>query len=151
MTTASVAMKWHSSKCGRKQSAFSLLELTAAAAMIAVIIAASLQMLRALEGYQRRCERKQLAQQAVAAVAETVGNLPWDTLSTETAQTVRTPRSMQDRLKATTLTVRVFDENKPLVSKRIHVELIDKSNTDNLQSLAQLTCWSFPDRQPKTQ
>ncbi len=90
-------------------------------------------------------------EQAVAAVAETVGNLPWDTLSTETAQKIRTPRSMQDRLKATTLTVRVFDENKPLVSKRIHVELIDNSNSDNLQSLAQLTCWSFPDSQPKTQ
>lgn len=151
MNTANVAMKRRSSKCGRKRSAFSLLELSVAAAMMAAVIAASLQMLHALEGYQRRCERKQLAQQAVAAVAENVGNLPWDTLSTETAQTMKIPRSMQDRLKATTLTVRVFDENTPLVSKRIHVELIENNTSDRPQPLSQLTCWSFPDRQQKTQ
>lgn len=144
-------MRQRTRNYGPRRAAFSLLELTVAAAIMASIIAASLQMLHALEGYQRRCERIRSAQQAVAAVAEEVGNLPWDTLSTDAAQTIKLPKSLQDRLQGTTLTVRVLDESEPTSSKRIHVALTENPNSGELRTLSRITCWSFPDYPSKTQ
>jgi prepilin-type N-terminal cleavage/methylation domain-containing protein len=123
---------------------FTLLELTVAAALVAVFLASSLQMLRVLTENQRSAERRAIAMQAVQAVAEQVGNLPWDQLTTQTAQQAKIPPALKDRLPGAKLTIVVAEELAP-VSKRIAVELSWSDTKGQLRAPARLTSWAFPD------
>lgn len=132
-----------------RQRGFTLLELTVAAAVMAALLAASLQMLRALTDNQRAAARRAIALQAVQAVAEQVGNLPWDQLTTETAQQTKISPPLETRLPGANLTIVVADEPTPIVSKRITTELTWTDKRGRVGAPARLTNWAFPDERPK--
>ena len=75
-------------------SGFTLVELIAAAAMLAVLLATSLKMLHVLGDQQQAADRRVLAEQAVEVVGEQIGNLPWDQLTTEAAKRIAIPAQL---------------------------------------------------------
>jgi prepilin-type N-terminal cleavage/methylation domain-containing protein len=127
---------------------FTLLELTVASALMAVLLAASLQMLRALSDHQRAAERRAIAMQAVQAVAERIANLPWDQLTTEAAQQTKIPPSLASRLPGAKLTAAVAEEPTPL-SKRIEVQVGWTDTKGQGGAPIRLTSWAFPDKTAK--
>src|SRR6476659_10959715 len=85
--------------------AFTLLEVTIAAGMLAVLLTTSVQMLRALSIHQRASERRAVALEAVQAVADQVANIPWDQLTAESAKKVTIPKQLAGYLPSAKLTI----------------------------------------------
>ena len=125
-----------------KQSAFTLLELSAAAAITALLLAASLQMLQALTAYERAAERRAYAQQAISAVAEQVAATPWDKLSAD-APAFGIPQPLQRYLPGAKLAVALSEETSP-VAKRIMLELTWSDPRGREIKPERLTAWAFP-------
>lgn len=131
-----------------RRRAFTFIELSAAIAMLAILLVTTLQMLRALSNHERMVDRRLVAEQAAQAVAEQASNLPWDALTTESAQQVGIPQSLADPLPNAKLAVQVTDENTPVRCKRINVELTWQNLNGQPGKPARLTCWAFPEKQP---
>lgn len=127
----------------RKRHAFTLLELSAAAAITALLLAASLQMLHALSAYERSAERRAYAQQAIAAAAEQAAGTPWEKLSAEAPPKVDIPQPLQKYLPGAKLTVAVADEKLP-AAKRIMLELAWSDPRSREIKPERLTTWAFP-------
>jgi hypothetical protein len=121
-----------------------LLEVIMASAMLAVLLATMLQMLRATNNHQRSNERRVIALQAVQAVADQVANIPWEQLTAESAKQVTIPRPLQSYLPGSTLAITVDEEPAPAAAKRIHVELAWNSADGKPGAPVRLTSWAFP-------
>jgi len=132
-----------------RRIAFTLLELTLATALLAALLATSLQMLHALSDHQRNTGRRAIAMQAVQAVSEQIGNLPWDQLETETAQHIELLSQFESRLPGAKLIVAVAEEPMPVASKRITVALIWTGAKGEIGAPVRLTSWVFPDNRPR--
>jgi hypothetical protein len=132
-----------------KRPAFTLLELSAAAAITAMFLAASLQMLRALSAYDRSAQRRAYAQQALAAVAEQAAGTPWDKLSSDSPPTIGIPQPLKKYLPNAKLTIAVAEETSP-AAKRIMLELNWNDPRGRETRPERLTTWAFPPaRQPR--
>jgi|SRR6478735_2709950 len=131
----------------RRSCAFTLLEVIIAAALLAMLLIASVQMLRALSASQRASERRTVAIEAVQAVSDQIANIPWLELSPKNAEKVAVPESLSRFLPDALLSVSVSDQAKP-TSKRIEVELTWKG-PDGFVAPVRATSWAFPER-PRT-
>src|SRR6478609_963661 len=103
--------------------AFTLLEVIIAAGMLAVLLTTSVQMLRALSIHQRASERRTVALEAIQAVTDQVGNIPWDQLTAEAAKKVTIPKQLAGYLPGAKLSVSLDEDARPARSRRIHVDL----------------------------
>jgi type II secretory pathway pseudopilin PulG len=128
----------------KRRPAYTLLELTVAAAMLGVLLAASLQMLSALTSYHRSAERRAIALEAVQFVADQASNLPWSELTTESASQVKIPAALSERLPNAALKISVTTEAEPTESKRIMVELTWADAKGRTGAPARLTTWAYP-------
>jgi prepilin-type N-terminal cleavage/methylation domain-containing protein len=128
---------------------FTLVELIAAAAMLAVLLATTLKMLHVLGDQQQAADRRALAEQAVEVVGEQIGNLPWDQLTTEAAKRIAIPAPLESHLPGAKLEVSVEAESAPVASKRIRIELTWKNLQGQPSAPVRLTCWAFPDSPSK--
>jgi len=122
-----------------------MLELTVAAAMMAVLLATSVQMLRVISGQQRAAERRALALRAVQAVAEQLENAPWDQLTSESAKQASIPHQVETYFPGAKLTATVVEEPIPLTSKRIMIEFTWTGPDGRAVAPARLTAWAYPD------
>jgi len=122
-----------------------LLEVVMAAGMLAMLLAVTVQMLRATTNGQRAAERRVIALQAVRAVADEVANTPWDQLTAESAKQVKIPEPLQAHLPGSALTVAVDEEPAPVTAKRIHVELAWKTAEGKPGAPVRLTSWALPE------
>lgn len=123
---------------------FTLLELTVAAALLAAVTTASLQMLRALTDQQRMAERRAIAIQAVQVVSEQTSNLRWEELTQDRAATVTIPRQLESALPGAKLAIDVTELKEPVETKRIQVRLDWVRNNGQPGTPARLTTWVFP-------
>jgi prepilin-type N-terminal cleavage/methylation domain-containing protein len=128
-----------------RRHGFTLIELTAAAAMLALLLTTSAQMLRVLSAHERATEQRAFALQAAQAISEEVGNLPWDQLTTETANQVKVPAQLDPRLPGSKLTITVAEESAPTTSKRIMLELVWNATNGHAVAPVRLTSWAFRD------
>jgi hypothetical protein len=128
----------------RHSCAFTLLEVITAAALLAMLLIASVQMLRALSASQRASERRTVALEAVQAVSDQIANIPWNELSTKTAEKVSIPEPLNDFLRGAMLSVFVDEIAKPN-SKRIRVE-VTWNGPDGAAAPVEMTTWVFPER-----
>jgi hypothetical protein len=122
-----------------------LLEVTVASAILMVILSASIEMLRAVAGQQRAAERHAIAMQAVQAISEQIGNIPWEQLTTEAAAKVAMPAPLERHLPAAKLLVVVEDQAEPVAAKRIRVELTRSGPGDTPAAPVRLTSWVYPE------
>src|SRR3982751_5473492 len=103
--------------------AFTLFEVIIAAAILAALLSASVQMLHVLSIHQRATERRAAALQAVQAISDEVANIPWYQLTLESAKKVTIPQPINDYLPGAKLSVSLNEEAAPTSSKRLHVDL----------------------------
>jgi prepilin-type N-terminal cleavage/methylation domain-containing protein len=128
-----------------RRRGFTLLEVTVAAAMLAMLMGASLQMLRVVSVRQRAADRRTIALEAIQAVSDQVANIPWDNLSIESARRVTIPQPLQTYLPGAILSLSLDDEAAPVPSRRMHVELTWNAPDGQPVAPANLTSWIFPD------
>lgn len=128
----------------RRSRAFTLLEVILAATLLAMLLVASVQMLRALSASRRASERRTVALEAVQAVSDQISNIPWSELSPRSAERVAVPDPLRGFLPDSMLTVTVNDEAQP-TAKRIQVELTWKG-PDGAVAPVRVTSWAFPER-----
>jgi hypothetical protein len=131
-------------------SAFTLLEIVAASAMLAVLLTSCVQMLRAISIHQRASDRRIVAMEAVQAVADEAANISWDQLTADSAKKINVPKPLSGHLPGAKLSISLEDENMPAASKRIHIELTWNGQDGQPVAPVQLTTWAFPDR-PRTE
>ena len=129
-----------------RRRAFTLLEVIVAAAMLAVLLTTSVQMLRALSIHQRASERRAVALEAAEAVADQVANIPWDQLTAESAKKVTIPKPLDDYLLGAKLSVSLDEEAAPTPSRRLHIDLTWNGPDGQAVAPVRLTSWVFPER-----
>jgi hypothetical protein len=125
--------------------AISLLEVTAAAAILAVLMTISVQMLQAVNSQQRSAERRALALATVQALSEQFGNVSWDELTAEAAEKVEIPAAAKRHLPGAKLGVTVHQEQDPVVAKRVAITLVWNGPYGQATAPMRLTTWVFPD------
>ncbi len=127
-----------------------LVEVIAAVTMLAVLLASSVQMMRALGTQQLAAARRAMAIQTVQAVTEQLTNLPWDELTPEAAAKLTLPEVATLYLPGAALSAAVENANQPVESKRLSVEL--RWNAPNGKPAAPLrvTTWVYPDDASQT-
>ncbi len=124
---------------------FTLMEVVIAASMLAVLLTASVQMLRAISLHQRASERRAVALEGVQAVADQVANIPWQQLTAQNAQKATLPKPLDGYLPDAKLSVSLEDAEAPVKSRRIHVELTWNGQDGQPVAPVQLTGWAFPE------
>jgi hypothetical protein len=122
----------------------SLLEITLAAGLLGVLMTVSVQMLRVMGDRQRAAERRAAALQTVQALAETLGNVPWDELSASAVDQITIPEVTRRHLPGAKLSVTVNDESEPVVAKLVMLELRWNNPRGQTSAPVRLTTWVFP-------
>ena len=128
-----------------RRRGFTIMEMVVAAGILALLLTTTVHMLRVLTDHQRASDRRATAIEAVQAVAEQVGNLPWDQLTTESAQQITIPQQLEARLPGTIVTIEVDEEASPVADKRIMVELTWIGQDKETVAPIRLTTWAFRD------
>jgi hypothetical protein len=131
-----------------RRSAMSLLEITIAAALLTALMIVSTQLIRALGGNQQALERRALAMRTVQALAEQIGNTPWEALSAESVGLIEIPADVTSFLPNAKLNLALDEEHEPVVAKRVSLELQWNGSTGQPAGPARLTTWIFPDDLP---
>jgi hypothetical protein len=129
-----------------RRHAFTLFEVIIAATVLAALLTASVQMLRAVSIHQRSTEHRAAALQAVQAISDEVANIPWDRLTVESAKKVTIPKPLDGYLPGAKLSVSLDEEPAPAPSKRLHVDLTWNGPDGQPVAPVRLTSWVFPDR-----
>ncbi len=127
-----------------RPAALTVLELTIAVAVLAVLLATSMKMIHLVTNQQRASERRNVALQTVQAISEQIGNTPWEQLTAETANQITVPRQVASYLPGAKLAITVSDETDP-VSKRVLVELTWSGPGAKRTAPVRLTSWVFPE------
>ena len=136
-------------RAGRR--GMSLLEVAVAAALLAVLLSASTQMLRVLSNQQRAAERRVVALQAVQAVAEQIGNLPAEQVTADMARQVAIPEAARSYLPASRVNLVVAEEAEPVAAKRVSIELSWSGPGGQPAAPVRLTTWVFAEPRPPRQ
>jgi hypothetical protein len=129
-----------------RRRAFTLIEVVIAAGMLAMLLTTSVHMLRALSLHQRASERREVALEAVQAVADQIANIPWDKLTAESAEKVTIPKPLDGYLPGAKLSVSVDEIAAPAASRRVHVDLTWNGADGQPVAPVRLTNWVFPER-----
>ena len=124
----------------------SLLEVTVAAAMLAVLLTTSGRLVRVLINHQRAVERQAVALQAAQAVLEQATNTAWDELTAESARQMEIPAAIAPVLPGAKLVVAVAEDEDPIVAKRVSVELSWNGAAGKSAGPVRLTAWVYPER-----
>jgi hypothetical protein len=108
-----------------------------------MVMAVSVQMLRVMGDRQRAVERRNVALETVQALAEQLGNMPWDQLTHETAEQMRIPEAIARHLPGGEISVAILEESDPVVAKRMTLEL--RGPHSQPVAPTRLTTWVYPD------
>ena len=122
-----------------------LIEITAAAAMLAVLLASSVQVMRVLAAQQVAAARRGLALQTVQSLTEELANVPWDELTPDVASKLTVPDVVNLYLPSAALSASVVDEERPVTAKRLSVELRWQAPNGQPAAPLRLTTWVYPE------
>jgi type II secretory pathway pseudopilin PulG len=128
-----------------RRPGMSLLEIMLAAGLLGILMTVSVQMMRVMGDRQRAAERRAAALQTAQALAEMLGNRPWDELTDSAAEKIEIPESMRSHLPGATLSVTVNEESDPIAAKRVMLELRWKNPRGQSPAPVRLTTWVFPE------
>jgi type II secretory pathway pseudopilin PulG len=126
-------------RCG-----MTLIEITAAAAMLAVLLASSVQVMRALATQQLSAARRMMALQTVQSLTEELANAPWDELTPDAADKLTVPDVVNLYLPSAALSADVVEEQQP-AAKRLSVELRWQAPNGQPSAPLRLTTWVYPE------
>jgi prepilin-type N-terminal cleavage/methylation domain-containing protein len=134
----------HVTRFGRRRG-LTLLEVSMAAAMLCVLMLIAVQMFWAVTTKQPAAERHALALEAVQALAEQIGNMRWNELTTPSVGQIQMPASASAHLPGAKLAVDLTEEVEPIAAKRVTVELTWNNPPGRPARPVRLTCWAFVD------
>jgi hypothetical protein len=120
-----------------------LIEVSASAAMLAVLLAGTVQMMRELSTQQLSATRRTVALQAIQALAEELSNVPQDQLTPDAAEKLTIPEVVNLYLPGATLGATIADEDGPVASKRLSLTLGWRSAGGQPAGPMKLTTWVF--------
>jgi prepilin-type N-terminal cleavage/methylation domain-containing protein len=132
-----------------QRSGFSLMEVSAAAAMLAVLLALTVQVVIVLSAQQQAAERRAFAVQAVHNLLELVENLSWEQVNEDTADLLRLPESVRGNLPSAKITVATAGETEPVEAKRVTIELAWSTMGGRPAAPVRMTTWVYPDSPPR--
>ncbi len=121
-----------------------IIEVAAAAAMLAVLLASSVQVMRALANQQIAAARRVMALQTVQSLTEELANTPWDQLTPESAGKLTIPDAAKRYLPGVALSANVAADDEPVESKRLSVELRWRTPSGQQSAPLHLTTWVYP-------
>jgi type II secretory pathway pseudopilin PulG len=130
-------------QCRWPRRGITLLEVTVAVGMLAVLLATSVQMLHVFTIQHQAAERHAVALQAVQAIAEQAANIRWDELTSQSAGQLTLPPIAASRLPAARLSLTVENEVEPVVAKRIMITLTWNAPNGRQARPVRLTCWAY--------
>jgi len=122
-----------------------LLEVSVATALLAILLGTTTQFLRVLSTQQRAGERRLVAMQAVQAVAELISNMRADELTADAARQVAVPADAEPYLPGARLDIDVADESLPVAAKRVSIALFWNGPSGQQAGKVVLTTWVFPE------
>ena len=120
-----------------------IIEIIVACAMLIVLLSGSMPMMRALATQQRALERRAVALQTIQAVSEQLGNMSWEMLNQQAANSLALPELVRTRLPGATLTAIVADEPLPVAAKRLLVEISWDAPNGQPAGPLRLATWVF--------
>jgi prepilin-type N-terminal cleavage/methylation domain-containing protein len=126
------------------RAGFTLVEVIAATAMLAVLLVSTAHVLRVIGTQQIAADRRNLALQSLQNIAEQVGNVPWEELTPEAAGKLTVPDSVKAYLPDAILAAKVTDVQEPVAGKRVSLELTWNAPNGQPAAPAILTVWTFP-------
>jgi hypothetical protein len=124
--------------------ALTLVELTIAIAVFAVLLATSMKMIFVTSNHVRANERRNVALQTAQAVSEQIENMPWDQLTPEAASQIAIPEIAAPYLPGAKLTIVVNEDTDP-PAKRVFVEITWNGHGGQRSGPVRLTSWVFPE------
>lgn len=125
--------------------AMTLIELIAAASILAVLLASSVQVIRVLDKHRQSTERRAIALQTTQALLEELSNTPWEQLTPEAASKLQIPDAVTDYLPVARIVASVDDETDPVAAKRVAVAIEWTTAAGNLNA-TQLTTWVYAEQ-----
>lgn len=132
----------------KSKRGITIVEVTAAAAMLAVLLATSAQVMRSLATRQEAAARRAMALQTVEAVLEEFSNRPWDELTAASAGQVTLPEVAKTHLPGASVVATVADVTDPVAAKRLAIELQWNSLHGQPARPVRLTTWVYSDASP---
>ena len=122
-----------------------LVEISAAVAILAVLLGSTVQVMRVLGLQQRAAVRHTVALETAQALVEELANTPWDELTPAAAERLVVPNVVQDYLPGAKLVARITEEATPVAAKRLTVELTWTAPNGQPAAPVRLTAWSYRD------
>jgi prepilin-type N-terminal cleavage/methylation domain-containing protein len=123
------------------RGAMTLIELIAAASILAVLLGSAVQVIRVLDKHRQSTERRAIALQTTQALLEELSNTPWEQLTPAAAAKLQIPEAVTDYLPTARIVATVDDETDPVAAKRVAVA-IEWTAAGNLNA-TQLTTWVY--------
>lgn len=127
----------------RHRAGVTLMELTAAAAMLGMLLASSVQVLRTFSHQQRAADRQGVALQTVQNLMEELTNRRWDELTPGDVTGLRVPDAVASYLPGAEIMATATDEPEPVESRRITIALTWDTPSGQRGGPVQLTAWAF--------
>jgi Tfp pilus assembly protein PilE len=122
-----------------------LIELIAAASILAVLLASAVQVIRVLDKHRQSTERRAIALQTTQALLEELSNTPFEQLAPETAARLQIPDAVKPYLPNATVAATVDEVADPIPAKRVAVA-IEWTTSAGAALPTRLTTWVYPEQ-----
>jgi prepilin-type N-terminal cleavage/methylation domain-containing protein len=121
-----------------------VIEIVAAAAILAVLLASVVQAFRVFDTHRRVAERRAVALETTQSLLEQLSNTPWDGLTPAIAEKLAIPAAVKSFLPGANVAASVADVSEPVVAKRVSVELKWNAPSGAEARPVRLTSWVYP-------
>ena len=125
-----------------RKNGISLVELIVASAILAVMMAVSLQLLGLVASGRKAVQQRQTAVREAGNFMQRASALPWDKLDQQTLEGFSLSGNTADELQDARLIVTVLETpSAELKTKRISISITWKDNKGQLVAPVKLTAW----------
>lgn len=129
----------------RSRMGLTMIELIAAATILAVLLASTVQVIRVLDSQQRNVARRTLALEIAQALLEELGNTRWEELAPAVGTEWTIPEALTQSLPGATASATIVEEQDPVVAKRVTIEIEWPTASGVSAAPTRLTTWVYPD------
>ena len=130
-----------------RRRGFTMIEMVAGAAILAVLLAVSMEFFHATALYRRAARQRELATQEVANLMERLAAIPWQDLTPEKGGQVRLSDAARRALPGAKLTIEVSSPADERAgeppAKRIAVALAWEDQSRRLGRPMRLSAWRY--------
>jgi prepilin-type N-terminal cleavage/methylation domain-containing protein len=127
----------------KPRNGFTLIEVSVAGVLLALLMAVSVQMLSWVASERRAADRRQWAAQEAANVMERLTAQPWERLTAEHAAAIELSAATRDLLPEAKLGVNVIDETDQPAAKRLVVAVRWQPRQGQSTTQVLLTSWVY--------